>query len=168
MHTLHLLRHAKSSWADEGLPDHDRPLAPRGVKNAKRMAEHLRTVEMAPDLVLCSTALRTRQTLELVAPALADAPIELADDLYGASLEALLERLRRLPDSVGTVLVIAHNPGLEDLALHLAAPGPIRDELAVKFPTGALASLEIGQGSWADLRPGGAKLVSFTAPRSLQ
>jgi phosphohistidine phosphatase len=168
MHTLHLLRHAKSSWADEGLADHDRPLAPRGVKNAKQMAEHLGTLEIAPDLVLCSTALRTRQTLDLVAPALGDAPIELSDDLYEASLADVLERLRRLPEPLGTVLVIAHNPGLEDLALHLAAPGPIRDEPAVKFPTGALASLEIGQGSWADLRAGGAELVSFTVPRSLR
>ncbi|MET1010471.1 MAG: histidine phosphatase family protein, partial [Gaiellaceae bacterium] len=99
MKRLHILRHAKSSWDDEGLPDHERPLAPRGEKAAARIADHVRSGSVAPDLVLCSTAVRARQTLAALLPVLpGDVEILLEDDLYGASLDSLIERLREVDD----------------------------------------------------------------------
>src|SRR5262245_53225155 len=112
---LVLLRHAKSSWADPDLPDHDRPLNGRGRDAAALVGRHLRQEGPHPDLVLCSSAVRTRQTLEgLELPGRVEVVIE--DRLYGASAESLLSRIRQVPPGDGTVLVIAHNPGVEDLA----------------------------------------------------
>jgi phosphohistidine phosphatase len=167
MSTLSLLRHAKSAWDDETLTDHERPLAPRGIRDAKRMAEHLRSTGAQPELVLCSSAVRTRQTLDLVTPALGDAAVLIEDELYGASAESLLERIRGVPESVRSVLVIGHNPGLEDLALGLASGGDALDDLRVKFPTCALATLDFGGTTWADARPGGAILKGFVIPKTL-
>ena len=99
MHTLHLLRHAKSSWDDETLDDHERPLAPRGVRDARRMGAYLRDLPVQPQLVLCSSAVRTRQTLELIELD-GDQDVQFEDGLYGASADALLGRLRRLTDPV--------------------------------------------------------------------
>ena len=85
MRVLYLLRHAKSSWADDTLADHERPLANRGVRNAERMAAHLLDVHVEPDLVLCSSAVRTRQTLDLVKRSIGEAPVQIEDGLYGAT-----------------------------------------------------------------------------------
>ena len=117
MHTIYLLRHAKSSWADPSLPDRERPLAPRGRRDAKRIASHLREGRVEPELVLCSSAARASQTLELVRRALGAATVRLEDGLYAASAEELLERLRTVPEDVASVLLIGHNPGLQDVAL---------------------------------------------------
>lgn len=163
-----LLRHAKSSWSDPTLADADRPLAPRGRKAAKRIAEHLRKTAAGPDLVLCSTSLRTRQTLDAIRPALGKAPVELEPGLYAASDDELLGRLRALPDSIESVLLIAHNPGLQDLALTLAATGDGLERLRTKFPTGALATLAVRSETWATLGPGGAELVDCVLPRELE
>jgi phosphohistidine phosphatase len=122
VHTVYLLRHAKSDWSDQTLPDHARPLAPRGRRDAKRIAKHLRRRGIAPMLVLCSSAERTRETLELVRPALGGAPVQIEDGLYAAANEELLERLRVLPEQSASVPVIGHNPGLQELALVLATP----------------------------------------------
>jgi phosphohistidine phosphatase len=168
MRTLHLLRHAKSSWDDESLSDHERPLSPRGIRDAKRIAKHLGTLGAPPEVVLCSSAVRTRQTLDLVKPSLGDASIDVEDGLYGASADALLERIHGIPESAGSVLVIGHNPGLEDLVLLLAAPGPLLAEVNTKFPTSALATLALENQTWADLHQGSAQLVGYTAPRKLE
>jgi len=167
MRVIHLLRHAKSSWADDTLADHERPLARRGVRDAKRMAAHMLALRVDPDLVLCSSAVRTRQTLDLVTPSIADAPVQIEDDLYGASADALLERLRAVPESVRAVLFIGHNPGLQDLAVRLAASGPRLEDLTTKFPTGALATLALGSQTWPNVQQGDASLVDFTVPRQL-
>jgi phosphohistidine phosphatase len=160
---LYILRHAKSSWDDAGLPDHERPLAPRGEKAAARIAEHLRSEGIAPELVLCSTALRTRQTLAALLAALpGDVVVALEDDLYGVGLDGLLARLRDLDDEVGSVLVIGHNPTLHALALALTGRGDRLD----RFPTGALAAVAF-DGSWADLGEVEAELESFVVPREL-
>lgn len=164
MHTLHLLRHAKSSWDDETLDDHERPLAPRGVRDAKRMGAYLRALPVQPQLVLCSTAARTRQTLELIALD-GDQDVQFEDGLYGASADALLGRLRRLTDPVEAVLLIGHNPGMQDLALRIARPGAHRDAVGVKFPTCALATLE-ASGSWSALGQR-AELVGYMVPKRL-
>lgn len=163
-----LLRHAKSSWSDATLADADRPLAPRGRKAAKRIAEHLRKTRARPELVLCSTSLRTRQTLDAIRPAVGEVPVELEPGLYAASDDELLDRLRTLPESVGSVLLVAHNPGLQDLALSLAATGAELEQLRAKFPTGALATLAVRSESWTELGPGGAELVDYVVPRELE
>ena len=138
MKRVYLLRHAKSSWKHPELADHDRPLAGRGKRAAKAIAEHLRAQEVDPELVLCSSARRARETLERIESALTGAGVRVEGELYGASGRELLARLRWLPDDVGSVLVIGHNPGMQGLALEFAAPAP---ELAGKFPTAALAAL---------------------------
>src|SRR5437899_9106811 len=106
MHTLYLLRHAKSSWADRTLPDTERPLAPRGRRDAKRIAEHLAGLGIEPELVLCSPAERTRETLELMPPALgAGSTVRLATELYAASSAELLEPLRAVTDALASEIV---------------------------------------------------------------
>jgi phosphohistidine phosphatase len=164
---LYVLRHAKSSRKDERLADHERPLAGRGRKAAARMAEHVHAEGISPELVLCSSAVRTRQTLERVLPALGGHPaVRVEDELYGAGERALLERVRRLPGSVGSAMLIGHNPGLEDLVLSVAGSGDRLADVRAKYPTGALATLE-WEGGWADLAPGAAVLTGFVTPREL-
>jgi phosphohistidine phosphatase len=158
---LLLLRHAKSSWDDPSLADHDRPLAPRGRKAAKRIGEYLREQGIEISLVLCSSARRTRETLELAQPS---GEVQVERELYGASAQQLLERIRRVPDEVTSLMLIGHNPATEDLALALAAD---RSELeGAKFPTGALATFTVN-GSWQALAPGEAALTAFVKPREL-
>jgi phosphohistidine phosphatase len=164
--TLYLLRHAKSSWDDPALADHERPLAARGRRDGKRIAEHLRGEAIEPELVLCSSALRTLETLELVRPALGRATVLVEDELYGASSDQLLSRIRLVPDEVGSVLVIAHNPGLHELALALASAGDELERLEQKFPTAALATLEPAQ-PWSRVEPRGATLAAYVVPKQL-
>ena len=166
MPTLYLLRHAKSSWDEPGLADHERPLAARGRRDGKRIAEHLRGEGIEPELVLCSSAERTRETLELVRPALGAATVLVEDELYGASSDRLLARIRQVPEEVASVLVIGHNPGLEELALELASSGDELERLEVKFPTAALATLELA-GGWGRAAPGGATLTAYVVPKQL-
>ena len=156
-----LLRHAKSSWDDLGLADHDRPLAPRGRKAAKRMARWASDNGVRPELVLCSTALRTRATLDLVLHGLGTPAAEIEGGLYHASAADLLERLRAVRASVTDILLVGHNPGLHELACLLSPPGP--DE----FPTGALAELRLAIDTWSDVNPGCAHLARLVVPRSL-
>jgi phosphohistidine phosphatase len=164
---VYVLRHAKSSWKDPKLADHDRPLAGRGRRAATAMAQHLRAQGIDPDLVLCSTATRARETLARIEPALGRQETKVERALYGASSEELIARLQRLPDACESVLVIGHNPGLQDLVLELASPGAERDAVAIKFPTAALATLELPSGGWPDLVPGTAELRAIVRPRDL-
>jgi phosphohistidine phosphatase len=165
---LYLLRHAKSSWDDPGLADHDRPLAPRGRRAAKAIAGHLREQAIAPDLVLCSTARRARETLERIEPAVEGASIRYEPALYGASADDLRERLREVPGDVASVMLVGHNPAIEELALDLARPSPLRAEVAAKFPTGALVTLAIEDAGWPTLAPGTADALEFVRPRELE
>jgi phosphohistidine phosphatase len=169
MKRLLLLRHAKSSWDDPGLSDHERPLAPRGRRAAEAMAAHLRDEGIEPDLVLCSSSRRTRETLDRLSPALGARPsVSIESELYGASERELLERLNALDDQPQSVLVIGHNPGIEQLAIDLAGSGaqPQLDALRRKFPTGALATLEFERG-WSELAPSSARLADFVTPKQL-
>jgi phosphohistidine phosphatase len=164
---LYLLRHAKSSWDAPGLDDHDRPLAPRGMKGARVVASEISRRRISVDLVLCSSATRARQTLEAVAPALAGPlDIRIGSDLYAADAGDLLGRLRGVGEETPTVLVIGHNPGLEELAELLTGDGEPQalEQLGRKFPTGALATLTTAR-SWRDLGPGTAYLESLFLPR---
>jgi phosphohistidine phosphatase len=168
MRTLYLLRHGKSSWADATRADRERPLAPRGRRDAKRIARHLVRQGVKPELVLCSTAERTRETLELMQTALADtSTIEFEDEVYGASADSLLERLRLVPAAVASVMMIGHNPALQDLALLLAACGAELERLEAKFPTAALATLALENATWAELSPAEAVLADWVIPKQL-
>lgn len=171
MLTLSVLRHAKSSWDDPGQADVDRPLAKRGVKAARRMGAFMAEKGLAPDFVLCSSAERARATLALILPELSRAPhrVLFEDGLYLAEAGALLKRLRKIPKNARHVLLVGHNPGLEDLVLELAGKGPA-DELAAlraKFPTAALAVVEFEQKSWRDIEPGSGRLALFMTPARL-
>jgi phosphohistidine phosphatase len=161
--TLHLLRHAKSDWADESLPDKERPLAPRGMKAARQLAARLKEKPIEVDLVLCSTARRTRETLELIRPGLGKAGIKFDESLYGAGADKLIARLRGVPKKVGSVLVIGHNPGIEEAAFLLLGP----ERAPGHFPTGALASLRFEVEEWRSIEEGAAELLEFITPKDL-
>jgi phosphohistidine phosphatase len=167
--TVFLLRHGKSSWSDSAIADIDRPLAPRGERASRRIARYMRRKKIRPALVLCSPSVRTRQTLEAIQPSLAKGcAVEFVPQLYAASEQDLLERLRALPESVSSVMLVGHNPGLHDLALALASRGAELPQLEEKFPTGALATLVVHRESWAALSPGDAELVDYVVPRQLR
>ena len=166
--TVILLRHGKSSWSDSTLADIDRPLAPRGERASRELAKYIRRKRIRPALVLCSPALRTRQTLEAVEASLGKrCVVEVVPQLYAASEQELLERLQALPEPVSSVMLIGHNPGLHDLALVLASQGAYLPQLEEKFPTGALATLVARSTSWSALSPGDAELVDYVVPRQL-
>ena len=141
--TVILLRHGKSSWSDPTLADLDRPLAPRGERASRRIAKYMRRKGIRPALVLCSPALRTRQTLEAIEPSLGKrCTVEMVPQLYAASERELLEQLQALPESVSSVMLIGHNPGLHNLALVLASRGADLPKLEEKFrPVGSPRSL---------------------------
>jgi phosphohistidine phosphatase len=164
---VYLLRHAKSSW-ESGVPDPERPLARRGRRAAKAIRRHVREQGLEPELVLCSTARRTRETLERIEPALGSPAVRIERSLYGASADELLDRLRAVPDDVGSVMLIGHNPGLQELALDLAEPEAEVQELRAKFPTAALVTLAFPVRTWRLLEPGTAELVGFVRPRDLE
>ena len=117
-----------------------------------------------PDVVLCSTAVRTKQTLAGVLEALGDPDVAYEDGLYHVGAEALLERVRALPGETGEAMLVGHNPGLQELALLLAEPGPQRDRLAGKLPTGALVTL-VAEGEWSELEA--ASITAFVTPKEL-
>jgi phosphohistidine phosphatase len=173
MRQLMLLRHAKSAWDDASMPDRDRPLNARGRRAVAAMRQAMRDLGLAPDVVLVSTAKRTMQTLEALEP-WDDTPlIEPMDSLYLANPMQLTAALHGVAETVRSVLLIGHNPGLHDLALALASPrgiatgGEPARALAAGFPTGALAEFVV-PGSWWDLREGGGRLVRFLTPRMLE
>lgn len=168
-HRLYLLRHAKSSWDEPALADHDRPLAKRGRKATKLLREHLRDAGVSPDLVLCSSAVRATETLEGISEGLGESQVEIESGLYGAGSHALLSRLRELPEEVGEVMVIGHNPAIEGLADELAGEGGGEDarvRMEAKYPTGGLATLAFS-GRWSELDWECAQLESFLVPREL-
>ncbi len=167
MKRLYILRHGKSSWEDPTLADHERPLAKRGRRASKTIARHLRRESVTPELVLCSSAIRTLETLERIDPELEGAKVRIETRIYEASAGELLALMRELADDVGSAMLIGHNPGLEYLIADLARPGPELDRVREKFPTAALATLEF-EGSWLELRAGGAELVAFVKPRELE
>ncbi len=171
MRTLSLFRHAKSSWDDERLRDFERPLAPRGLKAARRMGRHMLEIGLAPDYVLCSTAVRTRETAAIALAELGrtDLPIDYDGALYAAEASALMKRLASIAGDVRHVLVIGHNPGLQELALMLmgSSNAPELREITEKLPTAALVVLELGITEWSEISAGCGSLVHFMTPRKL-
>ena len=159
-----VIRHAKSSWDDPSLDDHERPLSKRGRNALPRLREHIDGLELRPDLVRCSSAVRARETLDGIRSALgATVRIEVDPALYGATAEQLAAELRRLGDQVITVFLIGHNPGVGELVALFAESGK-RKAAIDNFPTAAVAVLSIG-GPWSALQPSGASLESFWTPK---
>ena len=172
---LVLFRHAKSAWPD--VPDHDRPLAGRGRRNAPVMGRWLRTNGYVPDQVLCSTARRARETWRLAEEALGAAPpVSFERRVYQASAEQLLDLVRGVPSAVTTLLIVGHDPAIQELALMLAgtaspadgdgAAVDALDRMRTKFPTAAVAVLEL-TGNWDQLGPRTARLAAFVVPREV-
>lgn len=171
MKTIYLLRHAKSVPRDRPMEDIDRPLSARGRDDAAAMAVHLAEAGIEPALVLCSSARRTRETLERAMPGLSPkAAVVIEEELYDAESDDLLRRLHGIEGMIGSVMLIGHNPAMEDLARRLVNGGDAAAEarLRKKFPTGALAVLEAAIDDWRDLDAGGAKLTAFVAPKDLR
>ena len=176
---LVLFRHAKSAWPPD-VPDHDRPLGRRGIRDAPVMGGWLRGAGCVPDRVLCSTARRARETWQLAQPGLAAAPPVTFDrGIYDGAAAELLALVRRVPAATGTLLLIGHDPAISDLALMLVAatPGATAgtapdaggsdlDRMRAKFPTAAIAVLEPA-GTWHDLTAEQAWLTAFITPRDL-
>ncbi|HVI52087.1 MAG TPA: histidine phosphatase family protein [Candidatus Sulfotelmatobacter sp.] len=170
MKQIFLMRHAKSSWDDPSLEDIERPLNKRGRRAGKAMADHLRAERIRPQTVLCSTSVRTRQTLDLLQTALDQADVVYDERIYDAAPQTLLARLKELPGHCDVVLLIGHNPGLERLALSLAdgkGDAKALARLSDKYPTGALAALSSDIDDWDRLQPGCCRLDGFTCPIDL-
>jgi phosphohistidine phosphatase len=169
--TILLLRHAKSAWGDPGLSDHDRPLNGRGERAAKAIADHLVQHGPRPDLILCSTATRARQTLAPLIQRLGTPtpPLALEAGLYLASEDRLLDRLKELADDIATVLLVGHNDGIGLLAEALAGKGQATALAALreKYPTGTLAVLRMPADAWHDVAAGSGELLAFVRPRDL-
>lgn len=170
MPILTLLRHAKSDWDDPVKRDFDRPLNGRGRKAAAIVGAYIRDQKIAFDHVYASPALRVRETIEGVESGLG-LPMAVNYDqrIYMASGDELLDMVRETPDTVGHLLLIGHNPGLEDLLLTLTEgrPSMLRSEAETKYPTAALATLEFDNQRWAEIGEGSASIVRFMRPRDL-
>lgn len=168
--TLLLLRHAKSSWDDATLADRERPLAPRGSRAAPMMAGEMRRRGWLPGLALVSPARRARDTWARMRAAWPDLPAAtIVDGLYMAAPDAILACLRERAGGAASVVVVGHNPGLEDCAAALAGAGSDTGALArlvEKFPTGAVARFDVAV-PWTDIGSGGARLTHLLVPRDL-
>ena len=161
MKTLLLMRHAKSSWKDDSLDDHDRPLNKRGKREAPRMGELLKDQNLLPDYLLASSARRARKTAECVAFASGfRGETRITSELYMAGTSKLLEIIAQTPESYQTLLLIAHNPGLEELLEHLTSQYRA-------LPTAAIANLRLEIPSWKQVTAIPASLVELWQPRGL-
>ena len=171
MKTLGLYRHAKSDWHDARARDFDRPLNARGRKGAEVMARHIREDGRKWDRVIASPAVRVAETIELGAKSLgATIAVNWDRRVYLASSAILIDLLREVEGDPASVLMIGHNPGLEDVIFDLVpddGSSPLRDVVEEKFPTATYAVLEIDIDKWADLADGSARLVHIMRPRDL-
>ncbi len=145
MKTLLILRHAKSSWSNPILADIDRPLNKRGKRDAPRMGVLLYEQDLVPDLILCSPAVRARKTAQAVSQSSGyEGEIKFHSDLYPGDPDTLLEILYSIPDQIETILIVAHNPGLEEFLYLLTGE-------SASLPTAALAQISLPIHRWLDL-----------------
>lgn len=166
MKRLILTRHAKSSWDDPLVPDHDRPLNARGKAAAADLGQWLASRGYVPGEVLCSDALRTRKTWSGVAPALPGTPIlELKPALYHAGPDVMLAVLRHA--KADTVMMIGHNPGISEFAGRLVGRAPLHPDFH-RYPTGATLVADFATEDWAEVGFGQGSVVDFTVPREIE
>jgi len=163
MKTLLVMRHAKSSWNDPQLDDHDRPLNQRGKHAAERMGELIENEHLLPDIILCSTAKRAQDTASLLAETSDySGKIELRNDFYGAESDIFIRALQNLSDELQRVMIIGHNPELEMFILELIGHSE-------SLPTAALAHIELPIKHWQDMdAKTQGKLVQLWRPRELK
>ncbi|MBA4788247.1 MAG: histidine phosphatase family protein [Rhizobiales bacterium] len=169
MRRLILLRHAKSDWPD-GIADLERPLAARGRTAAPLVGRYLAREGLLPDRILVSPARRTRETWDLLGAEMAGLPEAASEPrIYEASAARLMSVVREQPDTAHTLLLIGHNPGFEDLADTLVQHGSAaaRDAMDEKFPTGAVAVIDLPVDRWVDITPDTGRLDRFITPRML-
>ena len=168
MKVLTLLRHAKSTWDDPVARDFDRPLNRRGRKAARRIGEAIRDLGLAFDAVVASPAARVKETLDEVEQG-CGRPLGAVYEqrVYLASLDTLIGIVRGADDGVERLLVVGHNPGMESLAMALTSGAGLRDEIAVKYPTGTLAEIALPAERWAEVAPGTGRIARFIRPRDL-
>jgi phosphohistidine phosphatase len=163
---LILTRHAKSSWDDLSLEDHDRPLNERGQSAAERMGKWVEGRRHVPSQVISSDAARARETAELMIAAMGGAPsLTLDNDLYHASADAVLARIQRAPK--GDLMIVGHNPGMAELVSRIVDVAPVHDRFGV-YPTTATLITEVPVDDWADLKFGMARVIQFIVPRELK
>lgn len=171
MLTLSLLRHAKSSWKNPTLPDRERPLSARGIGDAPVMGRTMAERGIDPELVLCSSARRTVDTLALVLPELKIEPkVVYEDALYHASPSEMLDMLRTIQPGTSRIMLVGHNPEIQALALDLIGAGPkhMRDRLKDKYPTAGLAVINFNAGLWSGIEINGGSLSLFLTPKALR
>ena len=170
MLTISLLRHAKSDWVDPELGDFERPLAPRGIAAAPVIDQFMHDHDVRPELVLCSTAKRAMETLNLLKHTFGNSPeIVFEDKLYMASARTMMEIATNVTKTCKHVMLVAHNPGLHILALALAEMGQSEPYLKLigKYPTATLTVLDFDCDDWSNIVPGQGKLRHFVTPKSL-
>ncbi len=167
MKILTLLRHAKSGWDDPVTRDFDRPLNPRGRRAARTVGAEMKAQGLAFDLVLASPARRVTETLDEVGAVYGAVEPQYDDRLYLAPAAALLDIVRHAPDGVARLLLVGHNPGMEELALRLARRDGLRSEVEIKYPTGTVAEIELPVDHWSETREGTGRIVRFIRPRDL-
>jgi phosphohistidine phosphatase len=171
MPRLLLLRHAKSAWDDHHLADIDRPLTPRGHRAAQLIAEAIEAGGFRPDRILCSPALRTRETLATLVSHLGDAgvEIEITPALYEPHAGDYCAVIADHGDVAKTLLVIGHNPAIQATAVLLCGSGDaaIAAEIAGRFPTAALAVLDFTEPAWSRLKPHSGSVIAFVTPKEL-
>lgn len=167
---LYLLRHAKSSWSDPSLHDFDRPLNKRGLKDAPRMGAWMKKHDHQPDRILCSSSMRTKQTLGGILTGFdGEFSLALLDDLYEGNAPDYLLLLRDHAQTSRNVMIIGHNTGLQEIALRLAGKGDHAQiaDMEYKYPTAAMAIFNFAADSWNDVTAGSGQLVNFVKPREL-
>jgi phosphohistidine phosphatase len=157
MKTLHLLRHTKSDWSDTSLDDFERPLSRRGKRARKLIAQHVEGWRI--DLMMCSTAARAKATAKPLIKSLA-CPVRYEEAMYAADANDLLLITCGLPESTTSVLLVGHNPSLEEFTALLCGSSP-------RYPTGALGTVELGVDHWSDTAPGCATLTTLVTPAEL-
>lgn len=156
------MRHAKSSWGDPSLSDFDRPLNERGLKAAPLVGRFMRRQKLRPDLILCSPAERARQTVSLLIEAAGlDAPVRFDERIYEATAQSLFDVVAQTDEGAGELLLVGHNPGLEELLARLT--GESR-----RMPTAALARLQLDADKWAKLRDGCGRLEWLVKPKEIE
>lgn len=167
MRHLYLLRHAKSLWANPAQRDFERPLSEKGLRDAVKVARFITRSKAEIELVLCSSAQRTLQTLDAIRPVLApETEISVEDSLYVFDASGLLSRIGKVPPEIRSLLIVGHNPTIQNLAYHVTPNGPTREKISTKYPTAALTIAALENRTWDLSDPQCTKSV-FVSPADL-